>query len=145
LNSYIREDKLEHHQEYCNNHDAVRIVLPEPGTMLGFKNYNRSMSHPFILYADFESFINTIDTCQPDPSMSYTNKYQHHVPLSFCYYIKCFADKVYSPKLVTFTAQSEDNDAAHKFIDMLEEDINQIFIHSFKFVQSNYILGFRRR
>jgi len=36
LNSYTREDKLEHHQEYCNNHEAVRIVLPEPGTMLGF-------------------------------------------------------------------------------------------------------------
>ena len=37
LNSYDSEDKLKLHQEYCNNHEAVRIVLPEPGTMLGFK------------------------------------------------------------------------------------------------------------
>ena len=88
LNSYTREDKLEHHQEYCNNHEAVRIVLPEPGTMVGFKNYTRSMRHPFVVYADFKSFIKPIDTCQPDLCKSYTNKYQHHVPSSFCYYIK---------------------------------------------------------
>ena len=90
LNSYAREDKLEHHQEYCNNHEAVRIVLHEPGTMLGFENYNRSMRHPLFVYADFESVIKPINTCPPDPSMSYTNKYQHHVPSSFCYYIKAF-------------------------------------------------------
>jgi len=81
LNSYTREDKLEHHQEYCNNHEAVRIELPEPGTMLGFKNYSRSMRHPFVVYADFESFIKPIDTCQPDPSKSYTkniNIMSHH-------------------------------------------------------------------
>jgi len=83
LNSYTREDKLEHHQEYCNNHEAVRIVLPEPGTMLGFKNYNRSVRHPFVVYADFESFIKPIDTCQPDPckschTLTNTNIMSHH-------------------------------------------------------------------
>jgi len=83
LNSYTREDKLEHHQEYCNNHEAVRIVFPEPGTMLGFNNYNRSMRQLFVAYADFEGFIKPIDTWQPDPCKSYTNKFQHHVPSSF--------------------------------------------------------------
>jgi len=135
LNSYTREDKLEHHQEYCNNHESVRIVLPEPGTMLGFKNYNRSMRHPSDVYADFESFIKPIDTCQPDPCKSYTEKYQHHVPSSICYYIKCFDDKDYSPKLVVYTAQSEDDDVAQKFIDMLEEeeDIKQIYEEHLRF------------
>ena len=90
LNSYDSEDKLKLHQEYCNNHEAVKIDLPKPGTMLGFKNYNRSMRHPFVVYADFESFIKPTDTCQADPSKPYTKKYQPHVPSSFCYYIKCF-------------------------------------------------------
>ena len=31
LNSYDREDKLKLHQEYCNNHEAVKIVLPKHG------------------------------------------------------------------------------------------------------------------
>jgi len=32
-----------------------------------------------------------------------------------------------SPKLVIYTGQSEDNDVAQKFIDMLEEDIKRIY------------------
>jgi len=133
LNSYDCVDKLKRHQEYCNNYEAVKIDLPKPGSMLGFKNYNRSMRHPFVVYADFESFIKPIDTCQPDPSESYSKKYQHHVPSSFCYYIKCFDDEVYNPKLVMYTAQSEDDDVAQKFIDMLEEDIKQIYKEHLKF------------
>ena len=139
LNSYAREDKLKLHQEYCNNHEAVRIILPEAGTMLGFKNYNRSMRHPFVVYADFESFIKPIDTCQADPSKPYTKKYQHHVPSSFCYYIKCFDDEVYNPKLVMFTAQSEDDDVAQKFSDMLEEDIKQIYKEYLKRPKFKYL------
>ena len=50
-----------------------------------------------------------------------------YVPSSFCYYITCFDDEVYIPKLVTYTAQSEDDDVVHKFIDILEEDIKQIY------------------
>ena len=72
LNSYDSEDKLEQHWEYCKNHAAVKIDLPKPGSMQGFKNYNRSMMHPFVVYADFESFIKPIDSCQPDPSKPYT-------------------------------------------------------------------------
>jgi len=81
LNSYDSEDKLKQHQEYCNNYEAVKIDLPKPGSMLGFKTYNRSMRHPFVVYADFESFIKRIDTCQPDPSKSYTKNIKimsHH-------------------------------------------------------------------
>src|ERR1043165_4360504 len=107
LTGYRRIEGLNRHTEYCSQHDAQRIELPEPGTTLGFKNYNRAMRVPFVVYADFESFIKPIDTCQPDPNTSYTNKYQKHVPSSFCYYIKCFDDDVYSRPPVTFTAGSE--------------------------------------
>ena len=69
---YDSEDKLKQHQEYCNNYEAVKIDLPKPESMMGFKNYNRSMRHPFVVYADFESFIKPINTCQLDPCNSYT-------------------------------------------------------------------------
>jgi len=133
LNSYTREDKLKQHQGFCNNHEVVKVGLPKHGSVLSFKNYNRSMRHPFVVYADFESFIKPIDTCQPDPSTPYTQKCQHHVPSSFCYYIKCFDDEVCSPKLVMYTAHSEDDDVAQKFIDILEEDIKQIYKEHVKF------------
>ena len=39
-----------------------------------------------------------------------------------CYYIKCFDDEVYEPKLVSYTGE----DSAQKFVEMLEEDIRKI-------------------
>src|ERR1043165_3232286 len=101
-------------------------------TMLSFKHYFKSMRVPFVVYADFESFIKPIDTCQPDPRTSFTNKFQKHTPSSFCYYIKCFDDNVYSQDPITCTAESEDDDIAQLFIDSLIENIKRIY-NRFKF------------
>ena len=87
---YRTVDSLNKHSEYCSQHDAQKIELPDPGTMLQFKNYQRSMRVPFIVYADFESFIKPIDTCQPNVKESYTNKYQKHTPSSFLLLHKMF-------------------------------------------------------
>src|SRR5688572_7004230 len=132
LQGYRELDSLRKHSEYCSQHEAQKIELPEPGTMLGFKNYYRKMRVPFIIYADFESFIKPIDTCQPNPTTSYTNKYQKHVPSSFCYYIKCFDDDIYSRAPITFTAENEDDDVAQIFIDTLIENVKDIY-NRFKF------------
>ena len=83
LNGFTSKDALSNHNEYCSKHDVQKIVMPDPGTMLKFKNYYRSMRVPFVIYADFESFIKPIDTCQPNPSGSYTDQYQKHIPSSF--------------------------------------------------------------
>ena len=125
---------LAKHTELCSQHNAQKIELPEPGSFLSFKNYNRSLRVPFIVYCDFESFVKPINTCAPNPEESYTNKYQKHIPSSFCYYIKCFDDDVYSQDPVTFTAESEDDDVAQIFITKLEENIKQIY-NQFKFVK----------
>jgi hypothetical protein len=51
LVGYRPVQSLNKHQVYCSQHDAQKIDLPEPGSMLSFKNYNRSMRVPFIVYA----------------------------------------------------------------------------------------------
>ena len=127
LNHFTTQEKLATHKEYCSAHEAVKIEMPEKGTTLKFKNYNRSMRVPFIVYADFESFIKPIDTCEPNPENSYTKQYQKHTPSSFSYYIKCFDDEVYSPKLVTYTASTDNEDVAQIFVNMLEEDAKSIY------------------
>ena len=96
--------------------------LPEKGTMLMYKNYHRSEKVPFIVYADFESYIKPLQSCDPNPESSYTKQYQKHEPFRFCYYIKCCDYEVYEPKLVSYTGE----DAAQKFVDMLEKDIREI-------------------
>ena len=84
------------------------------------------MRVPFIVYADFESLIKPLNTCEPNPENSYTKKYQEHKPSSFCYYIKCFDDEVYSQKPVKYTVKPEDEDVAQKFVDMLEKNVKSI-------------------
>ena len=56
------------------------------------------------------------------------NNTKKHEPSSFCYYIKCFDDEVYESKLVSYTGE----DAAQKFLEMLEENIREITIIPYK-------------
>ena len=119
MNPFWCQESLSKHQEYCNEYEVVKIVLTEKGTMLKYKNYHKSEKVPFIVYADFESYIKPMQPCDPNPESSYTKQYQKHEPSSFCYYTKCFDDGVYQPKLVSYTGE----DAAQKFAEMLEDDI----------------------
>ena len=127
LNPFHSQESLDKHLEYCNANEAVTIEMPEEGTTLSFNNYNRSMRVPFIVYADFESFIKPIDTCGPNPKNSYTKQYQKHTPSGFCYYINCFDDEVYSQNPVTYTASTENEDVAQIFVNMLEENVKSIY------------------
>ena len=122
LNPFWGEEALSKHKEYCDGYEGVKIELPKKGTMLKVKNYHRSEKVPFIVYADFECFIKPIQSCSPDDKESYTKQYQKHELSSFCYYIKCYDVEVYEPKLVSYTGE----DAAQKFVEMLEEDIKII-------------------
>ena len=40
LNPFNNQKALDKHKEYCGNHEGVRIIMPEKGTMLKFKNYH---------------------------------------------------------------------------------------------------------
>ena len=115
LNPFHSQESLDKHLEYCNTNEAVKIEMPDEGTTLSFKKYNRSMRVPFIVYADFKSFIKPIETSGPNPTNSYTKQYQKHTPSGFCYYIKCFDDDVYSQNPVTYTAGTENEDVAQIF------------------------------
>ena len=134
LNPFWCEKSLNEHQEYCNEYEAVKIEMPKKGTILKFKNCHRREKVPFIVYSDFECFIKQMQTCEPNHESSYTNQYQKHEPSSFCYYIKCFDDEVYEPKLVNYTGE----DAAQKFVEMLEEDIKEITSIPEKQIYSTY-------
>ena len=101
--------------------------MPPPGTFLRFKNFLHSEKAPFAIYADFESLIKPMDNCDPDPTKSYTKKYQKHEPISFTYYFNSSIDGVYKPILRKYTkTKPEDADAMDIFISWLEEDVKAI-------------------
>ena len=123
LNPFSGQKALDKHEEYCGNHEAAKINMPEKGTKLKFKNYHRGEKVPFVIYADFESCIKSIHTCDQNPESSYTKQYQKHEPISFYYYIKCFNSKVYLPiKERSYTGKN----AEQVFLKYLEEDIKMI-------------------
>ena len=98
------------------------MKLLKEGTMLKFENNHRSEKVPFVVYADFESYIKPLDKCSPSLEHSYTKQYQKHEPSSCCYYIKSFDEAVYKSKKVSCTGKN----AAQKFVEMLIEDIDEI-------------------
>ena len=122
LNPFPNEESLNKHEEYCNTNECIKVVMPEKGSILKFKNYCNSEKVPFIIYADTESLIKPIQSCEPNPQSSYNKKYQKHEPISFSYYIKCFDDNVFKPRLRSYTGE----DAIQKFVESLEKDVKEL-------------------
>ena len=127
LNGFDEPEKLDKHKEYCDEEESVKINMPPEGTYLKFKNYLYSEKAPFAIYADFESLLKPLETCEPDPNKSYTHKYNKHEPLSFVYYIKSFNESVYKSQLRSYVKENkEDPDTIDVFIKWLEEDVKII-------------------
>ena len=131
-NSLPTEKSLQKHIEYCSKQKAVKVEMPEKGTMLSFKNHCKKMRVPFIVYADFEAFTVPISTCSSSNDKSYTKQYQVHKPCGFSYYIKCFDDKLFPPVLKHYTIERQDDNVGEIFVKSLEEDIVDIY-NEFKF------------
>ena len=127
FNSFNSPETLKKHKEYCYENESVKILMPQQGTYLRFKNFLHSEKAPFAIYADFESLIKPMDNCNPDPNKSYTKKYQKHEPISFSYYISSSIDGVFKPVLRKYTkTKPEDADTMDVFIKWLEEDVKAI-------------------
>ena len=127
LNGFDEPEKLEKHKEYCSEAESIKINMPSPNTYIKFNNFLHSERAPFAVYADFESIVKPIESCEPDPNRSYTKKYQKHEPVSFVYYIKSFNENVYpSTKRTYIKENEEDPDVIDVFINWLEEDVKII-------------------
>ena len=122
MNHFLTEKSLKAHEEHCNTNECIKINMPEKGSSIFFKDIWKSQRVPFIIYADTESLLKPIQSCESDPDRKYTNKYQKHEPISFSYYIKCFDDNVCDQKPRTFTGEN----AMKEFVEWLEEDVAYI-------------------
>src|SRR5258705_4207726 len=119
---FDNEEKLSEHKILCNDIEhGGRPILPKPGSVIQFKNYHKSLRVPFIIAADFECKLTKIHSCQPDPSQSYTNQYQKHDPISYCYYIISTYVENIEPRLYRGV------NAANHFIKSLKKDMRWIY------------------
>ena len=88
LQGVSRESVLEKHRTLCRGSASrpTRVEMPEKGNnTLQFRNFQRQMKAPFIIYADCESIIEKFDTCIPPTHRSSTTKTEMHKPCGFSF------------------------------------------------------------
>ena len=127
---FTKEKLLDKHIKYCYNNATAVVKMPEPNTMLYFKNYYKQLPIPFVVYADFECFTKPMNTCSPNPKESYNYNYQKHEPSGFCFYVKGIVDKKIKP--IIYTKKSEDEDVAKVFVETLTEITKGIYNDFYK-------------
>lgn len=129
---FNKKDTLMNHQKSDCVHIRTEIPLSNVlrkdwfGTLTNsnkvkFESYHKKLKIPFVIYADFESFLRPIYSCSNNPSTSHTENVQKHDVYSFGYYIKCSYDDSIS-KYVSYTG----NDCEDVFIQSLIKDLENI-------------------
>ena len=94
FHSYTTEKKLKKHQRICRNHDFCYVKMPdENNKILKYNPGEKSLKHPFIIYADLECLLEKIDTCHNNPEKSYTEKKAKHKPSGYSLVTCCSFDK----------------------------------------------------
>lgn len=119
LQHFQKEEALQMHHNVCNR--TVSYLPKEGKTILKFDHYNMGMDVPFVIYADFECILQSIDTSIPDMSKS-TVFTQQHIPYAFSYYIKCSLDDNFN-KICSYKGL----DSPKKFIEYLVEDVKYLY------------------
>ena len=71
--------------------------MPGKGEYVRFKNFERKIKHPYMIYGDFESILLPKDNGKQNSEESYLNKYKKHVACSYGYKLACVDVKFNKP------------------------------------------------
>ena len=110
----IIQQKLE---RLVESNGKQMIKVPEKWEYIRFKNYERKIKSPFMIYADFESILIPEDNEKQNPEESYANKNQKHVALSYGNKLVCVNDQLSKP----FKSYLGGN-AVYNFINIMIEE-----------------------
>ena len=105
-------------KKYCLVINGKQNVKLESG-FISFNNYSRQIPVLFKIYADFECILKSCDIDTNNDDISYTRKYQDHVPCSFAYKVVC-VDNRFSKKIVLYRGRN----AVNKFIISILNEYN---------------------
>ena len=78
------EKILKRHLKDCFKiNGKQRIMMPIKGGYVTFKNYERKIKSPFVIFEYFESILVPEDNKKHNPKESYMKKYQKHIAWSY--------------------------------------------------------------
>ena len=76
LQVFRKPEKLKCHIKDCFKINSKQTIkMSKKGVCVKFKNIERKIKSPFMIYADFESILVPEDNGKQNPNESYTNKY----------------------------------------------------------------------
>ena len=110
---------------------------------ISFKHYSKQLPVPFKIYTDFECILcPTLSKGlnNSDKNVSYTEKYQDHIPCSFAYKIVC-VDNKFSKDVVLYRRKN----TACKFIGVVPEEYDYCKKVMKKHFNKSYYVCRRRR
>ena len=97
LQGFRQESSRDQHQVYCEDNETVRVEMPKQGSTIEFKDGQNQFKVPFIMYADFESILEPIESPNPNPNQPYTNEVNQHISSGWCVYSKLAYGEVEDP------------------------------------------------
>ena len=106
-NTFFSEKKYNEHLQFCNTNKTM-IFMPSTKKYLKFYNWQNTLKHNFICFADIESYMEYND-----------NKYDHKHLMSG-YYLDCF-DKRHSKKVQLFDKLEDFRDNLINELDYIEK------------------------
>ena len=118
---FSSEKVLTEHRENCLITNGKQNVKLGKG-LISFKNYSKQLAAPFKIYADFWCILRpnlSKRVNNSDKNVSYTEKYEDHIPCSFARKVVC-VDNKFSKDVVLY----REKNAAYKFIEAIHEEYN---------------------
>ena len=104
------------HKENCLIINGKQSLKLQSGS-ISFKNYFKQLPVLFKIYADFECVLKGVKSSDKN-NVSYTEKYQDHIPCSFAYKVVCIDNKFSKKKAVIYQGKN----AAYRFIKAILEE-----------------------
>ena len=126
LHGYSTPELLEAHAEDCCH--VQRTKFPKD-PRCRFTNVQKQLPSPFVVYADFESILKTVNedvdvTQGVDTNIdSSTHTFQEHIPCSFAYKIVSSVDRDFSRPLAMYRGE----DAPEMFVRKLQLEEKHLF------------------
>lgn len=115
LNYFASEFKLNEHLKQCSDINKCKIQMPTKAQKyISFKNFNRKLEVPFIIYADIESILKPVSEIETE--ITPKGAYQKHIPNSIGFYFHCRYDNSLS-----FYKSYAGEDCMKWFINMLHD------------------------
>ena len=79
LQGFTQESTRDAHQVYCEDNETVKVEMPKE-SKVEFKDGQNQFKVQFVMYADFESYLEPIQGSNPNPIQPYAFKVNKHIP-----------------------------------------------------------------